>query len=136
MCKDEKKEPMPVDDRDLLNVLKRELQFLEAGGYRKAPNAPLRPQFLFEDSPTCMNHNRKVAPRPCSECILAQFVPSDCQGEKIPCRHIPLNDAGLTIDTYYRLGTHVEVETAVAAWLRKKIHELEREPNPTNGAKT
>ena len=35
--------------------------------------------------------------------------------------------AGYTIDTYYRLGTHEEVEVAMVAWLRKTIKELERE---------
>jgi hypothetical protein len=53
------------------------------------------------------------------------LVPADCRDEKIPCRHIPLNAQGFTIDTYYRLGTHEETETALAAWLRKTIKELE-----------
>jgi hypothetical protein len=55
------------------------------------------------------------------------FVPADCRGEWIPCRHIPLNVEGFTIDTYYRLGTHEEVENAVAAWLRETIEKLECE---------
>jgi len=55
------------------------------------------------------------------------FVPADCRDETIPCRHIPLNDAGYTLDTYYRLGTFEEAEAVVRTWLRKKIHELETE---------
>jgi hypothetical protein len=31
---------MPRDDRNLLEVLKFELSFLEAGGYGKSPRAP------------------------------------------------------------------------------------------------
>jgi hypothetical protein len=118
---------MASDDRDLLTVLKAELEFLEKGGYRHSPTAPWRPQFIFEDSPTCMNHGRRENPLPCRECILTNLVPADCRKEKIPCRHIPLNAEGFTIDTYYRLGTHEEVETAVAAWLRKTIMQLEQE---------
>jgi hypothetical protein len=56
-----------------------------------------------------------------------RFVPPDCHAETIPCRHIPLNTEGFTIDTYYRLGTHEEVETALGIWLRKTIKQLEQE---------
>jgi hypothetical protein len=58
---------------------------------------------------------------------LISLVPVDCRGEKFPCRHIALNAAGFSIDTYYRLGTHEEVEEAMAAWLRKTIKEVELE---------
>lgn len=118
---------MPSDDRDLLMVLKAELEFLEIEGYRHSLAAPWRPQFIFEDSPTCMNHGRRDNPLPCTECILMNFVPADCRNEKIPCRHIPLNLEGYTIDTYYRLGTYEEVEAAVVAWLHKTIKQVEQE---------
>jgi hypothetical protein len=115
---------MVQDDRDLLAVLQAELEFLEKGGYRHSPSARWRPQFLFEDSPTCMNHGRRESPLPCGECILMNLVPADCRDEKFPCRHIPLNAQGFTIDAYYRLGTQEEVEAALAAWLRKIIAQL------------
>jgi hypothetical protein len=118
---------MANPDRDLLTVLQAELEFLEKGGYRHSPNSPWRPQFIFEDSPTCINQGKSENPLPCSECILMNLVPEDCRNEKIPCRHIPLNAQGFTIDTYYRLGTHEEVEAAVAAWLRKNIERLQQE---------
>jgi len=53
------------------------------------------------------------------------LVPADCRNQKIPCRHIPLDAKGFTIDSYYRLGTHEEAEAAVGAWLRKIIKHLE-----------
>jgi hypothetical protein len=56
-----------------------------------------------------------------------QFVPLDCREEKIPCRHIPLNAEGYTIDTYYRLGTQEELEAAMANWLRETIQRLGQE---------
>jgi hypothetical protein len=118
---------MANDDRDILTVLKAELEFLEKGGYRHSLTAPRRTQFIFEDSPTCLNYRRLEKPRPCDECSLMQFVPADCRSEWIPCRHIPLNIEGFTIDTYYRLGTHTEVENAVGGWLRENIGKLERE---------
>jgi len=55
------------------------------------------------------------------------FVPADCREEKIPCRHIPLNAEGYTIDTYYRIGTQEELDAAVASWLRETIARLEQE---------
>lgn len=115
---------MTHDDRDLLTVLRAELAFLEKDGYRHTPSAPWRPQFIFEDSPTCLNHGRTGEPLPCSECLLMHLIPADCRNERIPCRHIPLNAQGFTIDTYYRLGTQEEVEAAVGVWLRKIIERL------------
>jgi hypothetical protein len=130
---------MANDDHDLLTVLKAELAFLEKGGYQQSPNARWRPQFIFEDSPTCINYGKRENPRPCSECSLMNFVPEDCRDEKVPCRHIPLNAQGFTIDTYYRLGTHEEVEQALGAWLRNTIGRLELErdrQSPVPGAST
>ena len=116
---------MANDERELLAVLKAELAFLELGGYRNTPTAQFRPQFVFEDSPTCLNFARTKDPRPCRECVMTSLVPADCLGEKFPCRHIPLNTAGFTIDTYYRLGTFEEAEAATRTWLRKIIASLE-----------
>jgi hypothetical protein len=65
------------DDRDILELLKAELSFLEQGGYRKGPRYPWRPTFMFEDSPTCINFQGEEHPRPCGECALIQFVPQE-----------------------------------------------------------
>lgn len=118
---------MAKDNRDLVQLLKSELEYLERGGYRQSLRAPWRPQFIFEDSPTCINYGRKQRLIPCSECALMLFVPADCREEKIPCRHIPLNSEGYTIDTYYRIGTQEELEAAVESWLRETIARLEQE---------
>ena len=118
---------MTKDNRDVVEVLKSELEFLGSGGYRQSLRAPWRPQFIFEDSPTCINYGRQQRFLPCSECALMQFVPPDCREEKIPCRHIPLNAEGYTIDTYYRMGTQEELERAMANWLRETIQRLGQE---------
>ena len=117
---------MPRNARDLLEVLKSELKFLESGGYRDPARAQWRPQFIFEDSPTtCLNYGDPERRRPCSDCPLIGLVPSDHRNEKIPCRYICLNEQGETIDSLYRTGTQEELETAVAKWLRATIHRLE-----------
>lgn len=118
---------MPKDNRDLLDVLKFELEFLKQGGYGRSPRTPWRPQFIFEDSPTCINFNSQGPPEPCAHCVLMQLVPPERREEKIPCRHILLNDQGETVDSLYRWGTQQELEAAVEVWLRAAIEKLERE---------
>lgn len=79
---------MPKDDRNLLDVLKFELEFLEQGGYGGLPRETAwRPRVVFEDSPTCMNFNSKGR-EPGDECLLMQFVPRDARTEQTPCIHI------------------------------------------------
>ena len=117
---------MPKDDRNLLDVLKFELEFLEAGGYGRLPGQAWRPRFIFEDSPTCMNFSSKDR-EPCSECILMQFVPENARTEQTPCIHIPLSPTGETIASLYRTGTQLELEEALGAWLRTTIRRMEAE---------
>lgn len=116
--------PMPRDNRDLLEVLKFELEFLEQGGYGRLPREAWRARFVFEDSPTCMNFSSKDR-EPCSECLLMQFVPEDARKEQTPCIHIPLSPSGETLESLYRTGTQQEIEEALGAWLRATIHRLE-----------
>jgi hypothetical protein len=48
--------------------------------------------------------------------------------EAIPCRHIPLNEAGETIDSFYHRHTQIELGEALDAWLRKTMNNSNREP--------
>jgi hypothetical protein len=118
---------MQKDERDLLEVLKFELQFLEDGGYGRSPRTPWRPQYIFEDSLTCMNYDSKENPGPCSDCVLMHVVPVECRSEKIPCRHIPFNASGETLDSLYRYTNQNRIEETVGAWLRATIQQLEEE---------
>ena len=118
---------MQKDERDLLEVLKFELQFLENGGYGRSARTPWRPQYIFEDSRTCMNYDSKEHPGPCSDCVLIDLVPSQLRSAKIPCRHIPLNTSGETLDSLYRYHEQSEIEEKVASWLRATIRNLEEE---------
>lgn len=118
---------MSNDKRDLLDVLKAELAFLEKGGYRITARVPWRPQFLFQDSPTCLNFDPTEPQRPCSDCVLMQLVPENFRGKKIACRYIPLSERGETIDSFYRSGTQEELEAAFSRWLKTTITRLEQE---------
>jgi hypothetical protein len=118
---------MAQDDRDVLEVLKFELSFLEDGGYGRSPRTPWRPSAIFEDSPTCPNFCDPARPHPCNSCLLEKFVPENRRAESIPCRFIPVGDEGQTVDDFYRTGTQVEMEEAQARWLRAQIQRIEQE---------
>jgi hypothetical protein len=117
---------MPTDNRNLLDVLKFELEFLEQGGYGRLPRESWRARSVFEDSPTCMNFNSKDR-EPCRECLLIGFVPENARTGPTPCAHIPLSPSGETLDSLYRTGTQQEVEGALGTWLRATIHRLDAE---------
>jgi hypothetical protein len=116
---------MPQDDRNTLEVLKAELNYVEKGGYGRSPREPWRAQLVFEDSPSCMNYDSKESRTPCVECLLMQFVPADRRGEMVPCRHIPITSDGETLLQMYRGGTEQEIEEGLANWLKKEIAKLE-----------
>lgn len=118
---------MAIDDRDLLDVLKFELNFLEQGGYGRSPREPWRAPLVFEDSPTCMNYDAKDCPSSCKECVLIDLVPMSDRAQAIPCRHIQLTHAGDTLETLYRWGSQPEIEEIYGKWLRTTIQTLEEE---------
>jgi len=119
---------MQKDERDLLEVLKFELKFLEDGGYGRSPSARCRPKLIFEDSPACMNFNSQEQ-GPCSDCVLMQLVPREFRSAEIPCRHIPFDKSGETLDSLYRYGDQGEIEEVFGDWLRATIRRLEEERN-------
>ena len=118
---------MANDKRGLLDVLRAELEFVEKGGYRHTARAAWRPHFVFQDSPTCLNFDSTKPAKPCSDCVLVKLIPENAHARKVPCRYIPLNELGETIDSFYRTGTHEELEAAVTKWLKATIDRLERE---------
>jgi len=118
---------MARDGRDLLEMLKFELRFLESGGYKHSPRTPWRAMSTFLDSPTCLNFNDRTRPHPCTECLLLQFVPAERKTENSPCWFIPLTAVGETVNYYAHCGTQLELEKALAAWLRSTMRRLERQ---------
>ena len=129
---------MAQDGRDVLEMLKFELSFLEDGGYGRSPHTPWRAPSIFEDSPICPNFSDPARPHPCATCLLEDFVPEAQKSENVPCRFIRIGDNGQTVDDLYRTGTQVEMEEALARWLRAAIQKIERERgiSPESSAKT
>lgn len=118
---------MSDDKRDILEVLRFELNFLEQGGYGRSVRTPWKPTSIFQDSLSCINFNDADRPHPCNECLLTDFVPADAQDHEVPCHHIPLNAEGETVYTMERQRVQIEMEEAVKTWLRQTIHRIEQE---------
>ncbi|MFI5059659.1 MAG: hypothetical protein ACHQLQ_15935 [Candidatus Acidiferrales bacterium] len=113
------------DKRNVLQILKAELAFLERGGYRRVPRYPWRPNFVFEDSPTCINFADRSRQQPCLDCPLIAFVPENRRAAQFPCRHIPLTRGGETVNSFYEWGTEDELESALREWLLETIRDFE-----------
>ena len=118
---------MSDDKRDILDVLRFELSFLEQGGYGRSVRTPWKPTSIFQDSITCINFNDPGRPHPCNECLLTDFVPAEHQSENVPCHHIPLNREGETVNTMERQYNQLELEETVKSWLRATIQRIEQE---------
>jgi hypothetical protein len=125
---------MAEDNREILETLRFELNFLEDGGYGRSPHAPWRPPFIFEDSPICLNFGDAARPHPCNTCLLMNFVPLERRNEDVPCRYIPITQEGQTVDDFYRTATQVEMEEALSSWLRTQIQKLQSDASPKTGA--
>ena len=80
---------MAHDDRDILEILRFELKFLEDGGYGRSPHSPWRAPAIFEDSPACPNFCDPARPHACeAACWSSLYRPAD--GRKHP---LPLHSA-------------------------------------------
>jgi hypothetical protein len=124
---------MAQDRRDILEVLRFELNFLLDGGYGRSPHTAWRAPSIFEDSPICPNFSDASDPQPCESCLLAEFVPVGLRKEKAACRFIELTKQGQTLEDLYRTGSQVEIEEALANWLRAQIERIEQERAVSGG---
>ena len=118
---------MTKDERDILDVLKDELNFIEKGGYGRSVRSPWQPKSAFQDSLTCINYADPKRTHPCKECHLMDFVTSEHQSEVIPCHFIPLNEAGETIEDLELEDNEAKLERRVKDWLRTRIRKIEEE---------
>ena len=116
---------MAKDDRDILEILKDELNFIEQGWYGRSVRTPWQPKSAFQDSLTCINYADPNHSHPCNECHLIDFVTSEHQGEVIPCHFIPLNEAGETIEDLELEDNEAKLERRVKDWLRATIRKIE-----------
>jgi hypothetical protein len=107
----------------IVNLLKKELAFLERGGY--GGTMPWRPVSMFLDSPSCPNRLDVERKTPCSQCWLFQFVPETFRHEMEACHFIPLNKDGESVHSMSRQYTPAEVEAALKIWLESEIQHLQ-----------
>ena len=117
---------MANDDRDILELLKDELDFIGNGGYGRSVRTPWKPKSAFQDSMTCLNYGYPYRAHPCSECHLIDFVSPEHKAAEVPCHFIPLNDAGETIDGLEAEDNEAKLERKVSDWLRARIREIEK----------
>ena len=142
---------MTHDNRDTLEVLKAELDFIEKGGYGRPVKTPWQPTSIFQDSPSCLNFADLERTHPCEDCLLIDFVPPEKRSEDVPCHHIPLDNVGATVEELEWRQDHFgppspgqplqsvtidelewredqrALEAAVKSWLRATIKRLEEQ---------
>ncbi|MDQ5845753.1 MAG: hypothetical protein M3539_10720 [Acidobacteriota bacterium] len=118
---------MAKDDRDILDLLKEELAFIEKGGYGRSVRTPWKPTSAFQDSLTCINYGYPYRAHPCSECHLLDFVSPEDRATEVPCHHIRLNEAGETIEDLETEDNEAKLELKIRDWLRTKIKEIEEQ---------
>jgi hypothetical protein len=118
---------MTTDERDILEVLKEELDFIEKGGYGRSVRTPWLSKSTFQDSLSCLNYGYPYRAHPCSECHLLGFVSPEHQTEAVPCHFIPLNADGETIEDLELQDNQARLEREVGLWLRTRIKEIEEE---------
>ena len=118
---------MASDERDILELLKDELEFIDQGGYGRSVRTPWQSKSTFQDSLTCINYGYPYRAHPCNECHLLEFVSPEHRTEQIPCHFIPLNTDGETIEDLELRDNQSKLEREVRAWLSTKIKEIEEE---------
>lgn len=116
---------MTKDNRDLLQLLKDELAFVEQGGYGRSVRTPWKPTSMFQDSLTCINYGYPYRVHPCDDCHLIDFVSEQDRTQPIPCHHIQLNDKGDTVGDLEDDENQRKLEEEVKEWLRNRIKEIE-----------
>ncbi len=118
---------MTKDERDILELLKDELDFIEKGGYGRSVHTPWQSKSTFQDSLSCINYGYPYRAHPCSECHLLDFVSPEHRTAEVPCHFIPLNNDGDTIEDLESQDNQSKLEREVSQWLRARIKELEEE---------
>jgi len=123
---------MTKDDRDLLQLFRDELAFINQGGYGRSVRTPWLPKSTFQDSLTCINYGYPYRAHPCNECHLLDFVAPDHHAEEVPCHFIQLNDAGDTIEKMEQQNEQARIEMLLKKWLQQRIVELEAQQTNTS----
>ena len=116
---------MTKDDRDILEILQEELNFIEKGGYGRSVRTAWLQKSIFQDSLSCLNYGYPYRAHQCNECNLIDLVAPESQTAPIPCHCIPLNEAGDTIEDLESADDQQRLEKTLKRWLRTKIADIE-----------
>ena len=119
---------MTQDPREVLQILRYELNYLEQGGFDRSREM-LGPESPFQGSYACINFNDPLQAHACRECRLFQFVPDSKKTEELPCHHILLGDSGETIDRLIEKNDPGHLKMVLEQWLRTTIATLEENSN-------
>lgn len=119
-----------VDERDILEVLRAELDYVEKGGYGRPAGRAWQPSSAFQDSLTCINFGYPYRAHPCDECLLNDLVPEGLHAAPVPCHHTPLDAEGTTVEDLELEDNQALLEEKVKAWLRARISEIEVARSP------
>lgn len=114
---------MSEDHRDVLEILRYQLNFLEQGGYADSKREG-RLRSPFRDTEICLNFDDPLRPHACHECFLHDRVPEESRTENVPCHYIPLDPAGHRMIDFLKAGDKVGLERVLKIWLRRTIDEL------------
>lgn len=119
---------MAKDPRELLHVLRFELNYLEQGGFERDQTL-LGIKSPLQGSYACINFSDPLRTHACHECLLYEFVPEDKKTEDLPCHHILLNDSGETIAKFVEKNDPQHMVKALEHWLQATIVQLETTSN-------
>ena len=111
----------------MLEELKLEREFVRRGGYHASVRNPRREPTHLRDSVTCLNVNKSEDLEPCDRCFWYDLVPEERRDREMPCRHIPLDAQGNTVESLDARGRREEAEEKLLAWLDSTIARLEKE---------
>jgi len=114
-----------IDRNALLQALKTELAFFDAGGYGRSFRSGWRPTLLLRDSPACLNFNATGRQASCEQCAFFRLAPAADRDSILPCHHIPLDAKGNTIAGMYRKGTQKELDERYHEWLTALVRKNE-----------
>lgn len=116
-----------AEKQHMLEELKLEREFVRRGGYHASVRDPRHPPTHLRDSPTCLNVNKSEDLEPCDRCFWYDLVPEERRDREMPCRHIPLDAQGNTVNSLDERGRREEAEEKLLAWLDQTIARLEKE---------
>jgi hypothetical protein len=115
---------MSQDLRDVLQILRYELNYLEQGGFDR-DRALLGSESPFLGTFSCINFGDPLQAHACRECMLHQFVPDDRKAEEIPCHFIRLDPSGETIAELIQKNDPRHMTIVLENWLRATIARIE-----------